>query len=68
MTLIELKKIVDWHCQNERNHNLRVCIPNNSGGMGGDPVTDVKNAVHGIDWNADKFMIIPSVKLMEITE
>ena len=66
MTLKELKQKVDHYYLNERNHDLEVCIPNNkTGWLGGMPVTSVKYANKGIDWDADKFILTPEKPMIE---
>ncbi len=68
MTLKELKERVDWAVENS-GKDLDVCIPNNKGGMmGGTPVTSVKQAAQGIDWDNKKFILWPETKLIEFQE
>ena len=67
MTLKELKERIAH--LGERYDDLEVCIPNNKGGMmGGTPVTSVKGANKGIDWDGGKFIIWPETKLIESQE
>jgi hypothetical protein len=66
MTLEELKKRVDTYYEmNEQYRYLEVCIPNNKGGMGGTPVTNVKFANKGIDWDSGKFILTPEKPMVE---
>jgi len=68
MKLKELKERVDWAVENS-GKDLDVCIPNNKGGMmGGTPVTSVKQAAQGIDWDGGRFIIWPETKLIEFYE
>lgn len=67
MKLIELKAIVDRLCEQERNHDLNVCIRNNKRGMyGGSPVTNIKGCNRGIDWDKDKFFMFPEKEMIEM--
>jgi len=67
MTLQELKEIIDIQLKiNKNRKNLTVAIPNNkTGGFGGASYTEVKTAVHGIDWNSGQFFIIPEKEMVE---
>jgi len=68
MTVMTLKEVVDDYLKmkGDRGKEIRVCIPNNKGGMGGTPVTSVMHAGGGIDWDASKFIIYPEVKMIEM--
>ena len=67
MTLKELKQKIDFYYNmNELNHDLEICIPNNkSGMMGGTPVTSIRYASKGIDWDHDKFILTPEKPMIE---
>ena len=66
MTLKELRERIEVY-SNERYDDLEVCIPNNKGGMmGGTPVTSVKGANKGIDWDGGKFFIWPETEMVEM--
>ena len=65
MKLKDLKIKVDWAMEQERNHDLEVCIPNNKGGQGGLSVTLVRGANPGIDWDRGKFLIWPENEMIE---
>ena len=68
MTLKELRERIELY-SDERYDNLEVCIPNNKGGMmGGTPVTSVKFANKGIDWDGGKFIIWPEKEMIERTK
>lgn len=67
MTLKELKEKVDhYYNMGESYHTLQVCIPNNEPGMGGTSVTNVDDAIKGIDWDSRKFMLFPESPMTEI--
>jgi len=67
MKLSELKTIIDERLESSpRMADSVVCIPNNKGGMGGTPVTQVIAAGGGIDWDASKFFIHPEKKMQEM--
>lgn len=68
MTLLELKQKVDLALLRKGSETLNVCIPNNIVAMGGTQVTNVKNACAGFDWDSDKFMIYPEVKMINKNE
>lgn len=68
MTLLELKQKVDLALQRMGGEDLEVCIPNNKNAMGGTPVTKVRGASCGIDWDRGKFMIYPEIKMIEQNE
>ena len=69
MTLAELKDRIDWYMdQSIHNGELEVCIPNQEGGMEGTPVTYVKSAHKGIDWDSGKFIIHPVTNMIEQPE
>lgn len=68
MKLEELKNKIDFYCLHGGIDGIEVCIPNNKGGMGGTPVTKVKFASRGFDWDSDKFMITPDVPMVEMTK
>lgn len=70
MTLKELKEKIDWFImQNPDYGELEVCIPNNKPGFsGGTPCTYVLNASKGIDWDSDKFIIYPEVRMSELKQ
>jgi len=72
MKLKELKEAIDRvyasHHDYDGIDNIEVCVPNNKNGMGGTPVTRIKGAHKGIDWDSGKFFIYPEVKMVELTE
>jgi hypothetical protein len=55
------------YASNNYPEEIEVCIPNNKHGWGGTQVTYVKSAHKGIDWDKGKFMIYPSVEMIEKT-
>ncbi len=65
LTIITLKEVVDRYLEHKPRREIIVCIPNNKGGMGGTPVTNVVYAGGGIDWDAGKFFIYPAVEMIE---
>jgi hypothetical protein len=67
MTLQQLKERVNQILDtNPRKGECTVCVPNNKGGMGGTSVTEVDNANCGIDWDNGKFILRPTVKMIEM--
>ena len=67
MTLLELKNIINRIP--ERYNDIEVCIdaqtyPN--GIVGGTDCSRVKYASKGIDWDADKFILSPYIKLRAV--
>ena len=65
MTIIELKKIVDYYCENERNHDLEVVIPNHKPSLGCIGATGVRHVQKGIDWDSHRLFIFPKVEMTE---
>jgi len=68
MTLKELKDRIASVPEGEFYDELKVCIPNNKGGVGGTSTTNVKQAAQGFDWDNEKFIIWPETKLIESQE
>lgn len=68
MTLKELKQRVDhFYNMNENYHDLVVCVPNNKFGQGSTPVTVIKYANKGFDWDNGLFILSPEFPMTEIT-
>ena len=68
MNLQELKDKIDSLAimSDIKLEHLEVCIPNSKGAyMGVTPVTKVRNANRGIDWNNGIFFIWPEVEMIE---
>jgi len=68
MTLLELKEYIDHALNQIGNEDAEVCIPNNKNTMGGVSVTHVKHSHMGIDWDSNKFILYPEVKMVEQDE
>jgi hypothetical protein len=67
MNLQELKNEIDAIALNSdiKLEHIKVCIPNNKGGMGSISATKVKSANRGFDWNSGLFIIWPEVEMVE---
>lgn len=67
MNLQELKDEIDVIALRSdiKLEHIKVCIPNNKGGIGGTSVTGVKMACAGFDWDNGKFIIFPETAMIE---